>query len=187
MSTEEALYTDAFGNPVVCIKKFNRLLAGYSHPNKRGVDRLPLIRRLTKGTKLVLVPEPDNAYDRNAILVYRANDLDNDVGYLDSTGAKMICPLIERGATFSAEVLYVWFEKPNVPVVGILIFQSTPTLRKARPVHIGAPVYKHETYRQQLPDRALRNELTEASQNTIQLQEVRSEGFLSYLKHLLFG
>jgi hypothetical protein len=106
------------------------------------LDRRQLIKRLQQGTKIVLVPEPDNPYDRNAILLYNADDLENDIGYLDSTGAKQICGLIERGATLSAEVFYVWYKNPNSPYVRIMIWQLTPALQSHRPIRKGAPVYK---------------------------------------------
>lgn len=46
--------------------------------------------RLSVGTPLVLVPDPDNAYDRNAVLIYRADYRTEAVGYSDATGAKQI-------------------------------------------------------------------------------------------------
>src|ERR1039458_8036080 len=97
-------WTDAHGKPIECIHRYSRNIVGLSHPNKHGVDRLPLVKRLTVGTKLVLIQEPDNPLDRNAILIYAADDLENDLGYLESSAAKYIARMMECGATFSAEV-----------------------------------------------------------------------------------
>jgi len=36
---------------------------------------------------LALVADPGNGCDRNAVLIYKADDLTEDLGYLDATGA----------------------------------------------------------------------------------------------------
>ncbi len=73
-------WTDAHGNPIQCIHRYSRTVVGVSHSNKRGVDRMNLVQKLKVGTKLVLVPDPDNPTDRNAILVYAADDVENYIG-----------------------------------------------------------------------------------------------------------
>ena len=121
-----------------------RTVVGFSHPNKRGVDRMNLVQKLKVGTKLVLVPDPDNPVDRNAILVYAADDVENDIGYLHSSAAKYIARMMECGATFSAEVYYIHHGYKNYPEVCIFIYQLTPMTQKRRPIRKDAPLYKPE-------------------------------------------
>lgn len=136
------MWTDALGNPIECIHRYDRNIVGFTHPNKRGVDRMSLVAKLQKGTKLLLVPEPNNAFDRNAVLVYAADDPENDIGYLHSSAAKYISKMMECGATFSAEVTYIHHGHNNYPEVSIYIYHLTPMTQKRRPVRKGAPVYK---------------------------------------------
>jgi hypothetical protein len=68
---------------------------------------MELAHKLQIGTPLVLIREPDNLLDRNAVLIFRADELTRDLGYMDATGAAHFCPLIERGATFSAQVYWI--------------------------------------------------------------------------------
>jgi hypothetical protein len=117
---------------------------GFSHPNKRDIGRMNLVKKLKLGTKLVLVPEPDNPVDRNAILVYAADDLENDIGHLHSSAAKYIARMMECGATFAAEVYYIHHGHKNYPEVCIFIYQLTPMTQKRRPVRKDATLYKPE-------------------------------------------
>jgi hypothetical protein len=86
---------------------------------------------------LVLVREPDNPLDRNAVLIYRADD-----GYMDVTGAAHFCPLIERGATFSAQVYWINRDRPDYLKVYIWLFQLSEPVLKKRPVRLGVPRYR---------------------------------------------
>lgn len=136
-------WTDALGRPIDCIHRFSSQVVGLSHSNKYGRDRMAFLNHLTRGTKLLLVPEPDNPYDRNAVLVYMEGDVENDLGYLYSSAAKKICRMIECGATFSAEVYYV-YRKPrsNYPEVCIIyLYQLTPMTTNRRPIRKGASEY----------------------------------------------
>ena len=116
-------------------------LVGLTHPNKAGGNRISDARSLEMGTRLVLVPEADNAHDRNAILIYREGDLRNDIGYLDYVGARQICKLMERGATFSAEVNWINNDNPDLPKVYLCVSQLTEPIRRARPMRRNAPKY----------------------------------------------
>lgn len=134
-------WTDVFGNPVQCIRRDQRQLVGISHQNKLGQSRMDLIRTLECGTSLTLVPEPNNKFDRNAILVHRTDMPNSDLGYMDATGAKKFCKLMERGATFSAQVSWI-NSRTSYPEIYFYIFQlSEPTIPK-RPVSRNAIEYK---------------------------------------------
>ena len=137
-------WTDARGNPIQCIHRYSRTVVGFSHPNKRGIGRMNLVQKLEIGPKLVLVPEPDNPVDRNAILVYAADDLENDIGHLHSSAAKYIARMMECGATFSAEVCYIHHGYKNYPEVCVFIYKLTPMTQKRRPIRKDAPLYKPE-------------------------------------------
>jgi len=142
--TQASSWTDALGRPILCIRRDQRQLVGISHTNKLGQSRLDLVSTLECGTSLTLVPEPDNRFDRNAILVYRTDTPGSDIGYMDATGAKQFCKLIERGSTFSAEVSLI-DRRASYPQVYFYIFQLTePTVPK-RPSRRNAAQYKGHT------------------------------------------
>ena len=126
-------------------------LVGLTHPNRVGGNRISDARTLEMGTRLVLVPEADNAYDRNAILIYREGDLRNDIGYLDYAEARQICKLMERGATFSAEVNWINNDNPDLPKVYLCVTQLTEPIRRARPMRRNAPKYPSR-FQEQSPD-----------------------------------
>jgi HIRAN domain-containing protein len=126
-------------------------LVGLTHPNRVGGNRISDARTLEMGTRLVLVPEADNAYDRNAILINREGDLRNDIGYLDYAGARQICKLMERGATFSAEVNWINNDNPDLPKVYLCVTQLTEPIRRARPMRRNAPKYPSR-FQEQSPD-----------------------------------
>jgi HIRAN domain len=96
MTRTKHQWTGAHGNPIECIHKYGCQIVGLSHANKRGRDRMLFIKHLTKGTKLVLAPEPNNPLDGNAILVYLQGDFENDIGYQHSSGAKRISAAVIR-------------------------------------------------------------------------------------------
>lgn len=135
-------FVDARGRPKESLRRFSRQLVGLTHLNKNGNDRLALARSLSIGTPLVLVPEQNNVVDRNALLIYRADDLTEDLGYLDATGAKQICRMIECGARFEAEVYWIDSSKPQFPKIYIWVYQLTAMTRNHRPVRRNAPNYR---------------------------------------------
>ncbi len=124
-------WTDALNKPIDCIHRDSCELVGMTHLNKRGLSRLPLIDNLRIGDKLILVPDPANEHDRNAILVYGEGDRDNDLGFVHRMKAKQICPLIERGAVFTAQLYWIDRQKPDYPKPYIYLFKwQEPTLRR---------------------------------------------------------
>lgn len=82
-------FTDAFGQPISCVHRFGAQLVGISLADKHGTPRMELVNTLKEGTRLVLVPEPNNPVDRNAILIYGADNLASDLGYMDSGSASV--------------------------------------------------------------------------------------------------
>ena len=123
------------------IHRFHRQLVGIHFKSKSGVDRATLWYSLARSMQVLLAPEPDNVQDRNAILVYRADDPTNDLGYVDYQGAQEICRLMECGADFKAQI--AWIENAGKPwmEVHMDIFQLTLPVRTRRPSRKNAPKY----------------------------------------------
>jgi len=97
-------FTDAFGQHISPVHHFGAQLVGIFLSNKQGIPRRELVNNLKQSAKLILVPEPHNPVDRNAILIYWDDDLENDLGYMDSASANRFCKMIECGAKFDAHV-----------------------------------------------------------------------------------
>ena len=129
------------------LMKTNCQIVGIMHPAKDGGSRMDRALGLVSHDKLILVPEPDNALDRNAILVYKASDPEHEIGHMASSAAKRICRMIECGATFSAEVFWIDIGKNGWASVHCSIEQLTPMTRTKRPTRYGAPVYRGRTTR----------------------------------------
>ena len=143
-------WTDSLRRPKNYIHRYARQLVGLTHPNKNGKDRLVLARTLNVGTPLVLVPERNNALDRNAILIYRADDPKEDLGYLDATGAKQICRMIECGAKFDADVYWI-DNRRDFPKIYIWVYQLTAVAEKRRPARQNAPAYTNYVKHREAP------------------------------------
>lgn len=135
-------FTDALGRPRECLHRDIWSLVGLTHPGKNGHDRIAMVRGLVKGTKLIIVPEPDNPLDRNALLVYRADDLEHDLGYIHASQAKRVCPLIERGTLYETEVYWINNRNPEYPEVYLYAFKMNEPVLAHRPVRRGAPHYR---------------------------------------------
>lgn len=178
---QQQQWTDALGKPVECIHRFSCQVVGLSHTNKCGRDRMGFVNHLTRGTKLVLVPEPDNPYDRNAILVYVEGDRENDLGYLHSSSAKKFCRMMECGATFSAEVYYI-YRKPrtNYPEVCIYLYQLTPMTTNRRPIRKSAPEYR--VSRTRLPEESSTVASRSVGVPTFQAVQAEQVGFWTKIK-----
>jgi hypothetical protein len=119
-------------------------LAGISHPNKHGRDRVRLARHLHVGAPLALKLEPDNVADQDAVLVYRADDLAEDLGYLYSYTARSVAKKMRCGASFSAEVASIE-DDDRYPVYHLYVYQLTKTTRQEH----GRPTdeyYRHAAY-----------------------------------------
>ncbi|MDF2615438.1 MAG: hypothetical protein K0Q47_93 [Sedimentibacter sp.] len=76
-------------------------VVGTTHKNPNGTSRQEIISHLTKASKITLVREPDNEYDKNAIAVY-ANE--KQIGYLSSAYAATFAPKIDAGRRFEVNV-----------------------------------------------------------------------------------
>jgi hypothetical protein len=105
--------------------RYDSSISGMSHSNQMGRDRRKLARRLKVGSQLVLVAEPSNPVDQDAILIYPADDLKNDIGYLYSSTARHVAKKLREGATFAAEITEIDLNRPKYPTYRIAVYQLT--------------------------------------------------------------
>lgn len=79
--------------------------AGVTFANPDGISRQLIIANLmnTTGdkTKITLVREPNNAYDKNAIAIFANDNL--HVGYIPKQYATLLAPMIDEGRKFTAK------------------------------------------------------------------------------------
>jgi hypothetical protein len=178
-------WTDALGRPKECIHRYTCSLVGLTHPNKNGTDRVGLARGLQIGTRLALVPEPDNAFDRNAVLIFRFDDLENDLGYIHAMQAKRICRMIECGATFDAEVYWIDKQRPEFPDVYMWLYQLTLMTRSRRPTRYDAPTYR-TTKISHSPEALRRTSIDDKSKTSSVDSAVRAVRFFAGIIRRLF-
>ena len=89
-------------------------IAGYQHH-----DGLPL-DGAAPGRSLVIIAEPDNPYDPNAIGIWVA-DGKNQIGYLPRDVAAQVAPRIRKGEQLRAMCLAEIFKRPSEERVGIRV------------------------------------------------------------------
>ncbi|MDD2744188.1 MAG: HIRAN domain-containing protein [Rhodocyclaceae bacterium] len=109
-------------------KSFNTKLVGVSHKNSDGIERQLWIGRYAKpGVTIHLKPEPDNAYDPNAVgawitartLIFFKADV--QIGYLDARLAGEVSRLLSRGGSASARVVEVVGGKRGAETLGVVV------------------------------------------------------------------
>jgi len=87
---------------------FHTKIVGVTFKNDDGSDRQRIIRNLARsgeleeGTELFFVPQPDNPYDSNCVLVKAGNG--QTLGTLSREMAAKIAPQIRQGYTFRVHV-----------------------------------------------------------------------------------
>lgn len=87
-------------------KHFNTSVAGVSFENDNGSSRQRIISKYCRvGDYVKLISEPDNKYDKNAIMVYLLNG--QQIGYLKSTFAYMANLKSDNLAAFIEDIDYV--------------------------------------------------------------------------------
>jgi len=83
-------------------KHFFLQVHGIYHRNADGSSRQKIIRSCSPGDPLVLVPEPDNQYDPDAIKICRSDDA--QLGYVPSERSSYLGNQLEIGWTFRVTV-----------------------------------------------------------------------------------
>ncbi len=76
-------------------------VVGATHPNPDGSSRQEIISHMTKNSKITLVREPSNPYDKNAIAVHSNG---KQIGYLSAAYAETFAPRLDAGKKFECYV-----------------------------------------------------------------------------------
>lgn len=87
------------------IRHFFTKVAGVTHKNADGSSRQRILRKCSVGESLMLVPEPDNPHDTNAIRLCRQNG--QQLGYVNRDLAAEIASKrrgLERHAMFVSQI-----------------------------------------------------------------------------------
>ena len=77
-------------------------VAGINKANESGIHRQNTIARCKAGEPILLVREPDNRYDGNAVALYRENG--EQIGYLPREWAEEMAPRLDRGSPVTATI-----------------------------------------------------------------------------------
>lgn len=86
------------------VKNVDLRVAGVSFANKDGRKRQDIIKAMTEQSTVMLVREPQNEYDKNAIAIMT---IDGQVGYIDKNNAMVMAQMMDAGEHFEAKVLEV--------------------------------------------------------------------------------
>lgn len=92
--------TDDFYRNIADKEEFYTKVAGVTFENRQEI-----VFRLNEGEKLLLLREPENSFDSNAIKV--VNGKEKQIGYLNAKLAKHFAPLLDRGELYNAYVSQV--------------------------------------------------------------------------------
>lgn len=98
---------------------FHTKLAGVTFEGRQGV-----VGRLSPGTPLRLVREPDNAHDPCAVAVHAPSG--EQVGFLNRRLAAVLAPEIDRGGAWTAEVTDITGDDKDSRGVNVLIARVVP-------------------------------------------------------------
>jgi HIRAN domain len=119
--TRKAGFDDAktMAAPENC-RVFYSKVAGVTHKNPDGTSRQRIIKTCAPGEGLVLVREPENPYDPDAVKVYRSSG--EQVGYLSADRlASEISSTMGSGEQVTAEVSQVTGGTKGKPTRGLNI------------------------------------------------------------------
>jgi len=106
---------------MLVIKNVTFKVVGVTFNNENGSSRKAYIGQMDKESKVVLLREPKNKHDKNAIAVYwmKAPLEAYQIGYIGKQYAEMIAPELDDGKELTAEIVGVGIhkEKPYCKVV----------------------------------------------------------------------
>ncbi len=80
-------------------KIFN--LVGESYKTRRGLERQTVLLAAEPGDPLILIREPDNEFDPNAVLAVLG---EHDIGFLSKEDAAVISPALDAGVLHTAQI-----------------------------------------------------------------------------------
>lgn len=94
---------------------------------------LDVVERLPDGTKLLLVREPGNLYDRNAVAVYF------QLGYIPKSAAAKLAPLLDASTTLVGTTKAEFQYHPEWPQLEIADDPSSPPIETPVEIVTGPP------------------------------------------------
>lgn len=89
----------------VPLKPFECNVAGVNRPSRTGGERQDEIVRLREGQQIILIREPDNPHDPDAVALFTENG--KDVGYLPREIAAEIASRLDKGSPVTAQVIVI--------------------------------------------------------------------------------
>lgn len=105
-------------------RTFATKVVGVTRKNVDDRSRQDVIRDCVIGDDVLLVPEPDNPVDPDAIAVYRSNG--HQIGYLDARLAGEVSRLIALGGGAGASIADIVGGTEDAPTLGVIL-QMTKT------------------------------------------------------------
>jgi len=117
------------------LRSFHTKVAGVTYNNEDGSNRQKIISQCKVGEKLMLIPDPTNKYDENAVKICRING--QQIGHLNANLAYEIKELIEKyKSRVDATISDITGQKTNG--VNLLIqkynIKNRPKQKKKEPV-----------------------------------------------------
>ncbi len=109
--------------------KYEVEVVGESYRNSDGSDRQRIIARLQVGDPIVLVREPDNQYDSNAIAVCTTGG--RQIGYLSRADAQRFSAKMDKGVVLKAVIRFIGGGTANKPSRGVWL--NVYAIRKPQP------------------------------------------------------
>ncbi len=103
-------------------------ITGTAYRNPDGSDRQVIVSKMKTGEKLLLIPEPNNPYDKDAIQLVRVTG--ELVGYLEMDLALEIKSRLLRKTLVEASVTNIYRDKQNVLQVTIELQRYSVRERK---------------------------------------------------------
>lgn len=97
---------------------------GESYTNPDGTKRQDVLRQCQPGENILLVREPLNKYDKNAVAIFREKD-HQQLGYASRNNAEWIARIINDGGKIKAKIKKIIGGTAEKPSLGILIDVDT--------------------------------------------------------------
>jgi hypothetical protein len=104
------------------VRSWYTKVVGVTKKNTDGTPRQEVIRNCSEGERLLLVREPQNPYDPNAIKVCRLSG--DQIGYISSDIAERMADEMDTGKRFSARIEDMTGGTRGKPSLGVNIVIS---------------------------------------------------------------
>jgi hypothetical protein len=128
-------------------------VAGVAHLNRDGSSRQRNVSDCRTGDRVHLQREPDNSFDRNAVVVSRSNG--GQLGYLPATVASEIAPQMDRGISFEGRVERISSWEDGTRGLDLAITRANVDFCEGNatvPTRAGCADHKTETHAPRLPE-----------------------------------